>query len=111
MKTLRRIQNVAVAAALVAVVYLVDSLEPSRRDTISAAVILALVLVVLVSRFMYEEKAGKNKPKDTTRRNLPEKCRRCGVAYHSPVGASLQNPKESSPEQMQSELSEFFAKL
>lgn len=50
MKTLRWIQNVAAVVAMFMALYLADGIEVSRKDALSASVIVLLVVLMLLSR-------------------------------------------------------------
>lgn len=56
MKVLRWVQNVAIVAAMVMAIYLADGLEVSRKDALSAAVIVALAVLMLLERAWREER-------------------------------------------------------
>lgn len=59
MKTIRWIQNVMVVVAMVMALYLSDGLEVSRKDALSASVILGLVVVLLLGRVWKEVKEAE----------------------------------------------------
>lgn len=56
MKTLRWIQNVAAVVAMFMALYLADGIEVSRKDALSASVIVLLAVLMLLSRAWDEER-------------------------------------------------------
>lgn len=59
MKTLRWIQNVAAVIAMFMALYLADGIEVSRKDALSASVIVLLVVLMLLSRAWDEERRAE----------------------------------------------------
>lgn len=59
MKALRWVQNVAAAVALVMAIYLADGIEVSRKDALSASVMIALAVLMLLGRVWEEERRAE----------------------------------------------------
>ncbi|WP_042369758.1 hypothetical protein [Bacteroides neonati] len=59
MKTLRWIQNVAAVVAMFMALYLADGIEVSRKDALSASVIVLLAVLMLLSRAWDEERRAE----------------------------------------------------
>ncbi len=59
MKTLRWIQNVAAVVAMFMALYLADGIEISRKDALSASVIVLLAVLMLLSRAWDEERRAE----------------------------------------------------
>lgn len=59
MKVLRWIQNVTAVVALVMAIYLADGIEVSRKDVISASVMIVLAVVMLLGRAWEEERRAE----------------------------------------------------
>lgn len=59
MKALRRIQNVAATVALVTAIYLADGIEASRKDIVSASIMIVLAVVMLLGRVWEEERRAE----------------------------------------------------
>lgn len=59
MKALRWIQNVAIVAAMVTAIYLVDGIVVSFKDALSASIIAGLALLMLLGRVLKEEKEAE----------------------------------------------------
>lgn len=59
MKTIRWIQNVAAAVALIMALGLVDELEVSFKDACTAGVLVALAMAMLLGRALKEERRAE----------------------------------------------------
>ncbi|WP_042373693.1 hypothetical protein [Bacteroides neonati] len=59
MKTLRWIQNVAAVVAMFMALYLADGIEVSRKDALSASVMVLLAVLMLLSRAWDEERRAE----------------------------------------------------
>lgn len=59
MRALRWVQNVAAAVALVMAIYLADGIEASRKDIVSASVLIALAVLMLLGRVWEEERRAE----------------------------------------------------
>ncbi|MEG1007970.1 MAG: hypothetical protein RSO15_17080 [Bacteroides sp.] len=59
MKTLRWIQNVAAIVAMFMALYLADGIEVSRKDALSASIIVLLAVLMLISRAWDEERRAE----------------------------------------------------
>lgn len=59
MKVLRRIQNAAATVALVTALYLADGIEASRKDIVSASIMIVLAVVMLLGRVWEEERRAE----------------------------------------------------
>ena len=59
MKTLRWIQNVAAVVAMFMALYLADGIEVSRKDALSASVMVLLTVLMLLSRAWDEERRAE----------------------------------------------------
>lgn len=59
MKTLRWIQNVAAVVAMFMALYLADGIEVSRKDALSASIIVLLAVLMLLSRAWDEERRAE----------------------------------------------------
>lgn len=59
MKVIRWIQNVAIIAAIVVALYLADGIEITRKDAVSASVLIVLAVVTLLSRALEEERRAE----------------------------------------------------
>lgn len=59
MKTVRWIQNVAAAVALIMALGLVDELEVSFKDACTAGVLVVLAMAMLLGRALKEERRAE----------------------------------------------------
>ena len=56
MKTIRWVQNVAIVAAMLMALNLVDGIEISRKDMLSSAILIVLAISTILGRALKEEK-------------------------------------------------------
>lgn len=56
MKTIRWVQNVAIVAAMLMALNLVDGIEISRKDMLTAVILIALAISTILHRALKEER-------------------------------------------------------
>lgn len=56
MKVIRWIQNVAIIAAMLMALNLVDGIEISRKDMLSSAILIVLAISTILGRALNEER-------------------------------------------------------
>lgn len=59
MKALRWVQNAAAVVALVTAIYLADGIGASRKDIVSASIMIVLAVVMLLGRVWEEERRAE----------------------------------------------------
>lgn len=59
MKTIRWVQNVAIVAAMLMALNLVDGIEISRKDMLSSAILIVLAISTILGRALKEEKRAE----------------------------------------------------